>query len=462
MKNTRSLRARLSWYMVLTMLLMTTLSGGGIYIGTMHEAEEIFGASLIQTARILEGVMTRKLIESSSEHLLQSMAATDLDTGRVDEVGEYEEKLFFAVIDQSGQVLLKSPFAPTLPDRALPTGFVEFESDGKAWYSFNLDSRHDDLRIVVGESNELRDELSESILNGLLWPLVLMLPIIIALLLYLIKLALTPLNRIGDELRGQHIQHLKPIEAEGIPSEINPLVSSLNQMIEGLDQAYQRERRFVSDASHELRNPLAALLINIENALEENNDPGLSDSLNAMHRSTQRLVHLVAQLLQLSHSENPLVQKCFEAVDLQRVCRMVSDRQQASARANQQLITCVDSQTPCVIQGSETLLQSLLTNLVENAIRYAGEGSRIQLGCVQRGDEHVLTVEDSGPGVSDELLEKIVDRFFRGNAYDTKGAGLGLSIVQVIAESHNARLELGRSALGGLRVSVLFANASQS
>jgi len=458
MPSTRSLRSRLSWYMILILLLMTLVSGRVIYLGIMHEAEEIFGASLVQTARILEGMMTRKLIESSRDHLLQSLAATDLNTSRVSELDEYEEKLFFAVIDKSGQVLLKSPFAPTLPDQPLASGFVEFEADNRLWTSFALDSRHDDLRILVGESKDLRNELSESILNGLVWPLVLMLPVIIFLLLYLIKLALTPLNRVSDALRSQNIQHLQPINVDGIPAEINPLVSSLNQMIENLDQAYQRERRFVSDASHELRNPLAALLINVENALEENRDADMADSLNAMHHSIKRLVHLVAQLLQLSHSENPLSQQKFSAIDMHQLCRQVIERLRSSADAHGQDLQCATTVTPCIIRGSEPLLQSLLTNLVENAIRYSGEGSRIEIDCRRDASGSCLSIDDSGPGIDDAMRQNVLKRFNRGNRNDSAGAGLGLSIVQVIAATHGADLTLDKSSLGGLRVSIHFPN----
>jgi two-component system sensor histidine kinase QseC len=442
--------------MILTMLLMTLMSGRVIYVGIMHEAEEIFGASLVQTARILEGMMTRKLIESSRDHLLQSLAATDLNTSRVDDLEEYEEKLFFAVIDKSGQVLLKSPFAPTLPPRLLDSGFAEFEADNRLWTSFALDSRHDELRILVGASKDLRNELSESILNGLIWPLVLMLPAIIFLLLYLIKLALTPLNRVGEALRSQNIQHLQPINVDGIPAEIKPLVSSLNQMIENLDQAYQRERRFVSDASHELRNPLAALLINVENALEENRDADMADSLNAMHHSIKRLVHLVAQLLQLSHSENPLTQQNFESVDIHQMCRQVIERLRSAAVAHGQHLKCATPVTPCSIRGSESLLQSLLTNLVENAIRYSGEGSQIVIDCRRDASGTWLSIDDSGPGIDDAIRQDALKRFNRGNRNDRGGAGLGLSIVQVIADAHDAGLILDKSTLGGLRVSIHF------
>lgn len=457
MTESISLQKRLSWYMISTLLVLTLLSGTGVYLGTTHEAEEMFGASLVQTARILNGVMTRDQILNNKQKLeraleIPSIARTDQNiTGH-----KYENKLFFSVLDVDRTVLLSSPHAPTIENITQTPGFSKIEIDGNTWNTFSLNSSDDGLRIIVGERNDINKEMVEYILQGLLWPLILLLPVILWFLLNLVKVALMPLQLVSDEVNKQDIRHLKTINVHGVPQEIDPLVNSLNQMIHNLDDAYNRERRFVSDASHELRNPLAALLINVENAVEENTDEELGDSLNSMRESIIRLTHLVSQLLELSHLENPLSLRNLEPVDLSIICKQAIDSfQQNASNLHQQLELVIEGNN-FQIMGSSALLQSLVNNLLDNAIKYCGEKAMIRLSCKQQQDKLKLCMDDSGPGLDAALRNSIVQRFFRAEQTNTEGAGLGLSIVKTIAETHSASMQILESELGGLSVQIEF------
>jgi len=360
------------------------------------------------------------------------------------------------VLDEKGKMLLHSREAPEFPHEDIEAGFSEFEYKGKKWFTFAHQSTHDDLLIVVGERSGIREEITEYIGGGLLMPLVLLLPVVLWLLWHIVGVALKPLRAVTDQVLQQDLKHLKSIDVAGVPKEISPLVDALNQMIGDLDAAYLRERRFVSDASHEMRNPLASLLINVDNAIEESSETEAIESLQSMKLSIKRLTHLVSQLLALSHFENPDIVSEFEGVDLGQVCARVVESRQSQAAAKSITLEMQSPVTPCRLKGSEPLLESLLSNLVDNAILHCPRESRVTVGCYRDGDTLVLAVDDSGPGLDAAQREKAPGRFYRAGDTNTSGAGLGLSIVKTIAQSHSGRLQLGESELGGLRVSIRF------
>jgi two-component system sensor histidine kinase QseC len=249
---------------------------------------------------------------------------------------------------------------------------------------------------------------------------------------------------------------LKRIDVDGVPREISPLVEALNQMITDLDAAYLRERRFVSDASHELRNPLASLLINIDNAIEESYEREVMDTLRSMKISIQRMSHLVSQLLALSNLEKAGASVDFEAVDLAQVCANVVSAARAQADAKSISLEFQKPDTACQLNGSQTLLESMLSNLVDNALRYCDSGSRVRVSCRRDGNQLLLMVDDSGPGLDADQRERAPGRFYRAGDTNLAGAGLGLSIVKTIANSHGGELQLSESTLGGLCVSLRF------
>lgn len=449
MSDAVSLRRRLTWYVVVTLLIMTTISGVLIYRGTTTEAEEIFSASLVQTARILDGLISRDSIESNRQQLIRALE-------RNPESHEYERKLFFAVLDEDRQILLHSRKSPEIPDAVISSGFSEFNHKDRTWFTFTLESSRDDLLIVVGERGEIRAEITEYIGSGLLLPLIVLLPLFLWLLALIVRVALKPLQDVADQVRQQDLKDLKTIDVKGVPGEISPLVVALNQMITDLDAAYVRERRFVSDASHELRNPLASLLINVDNAIEESRDAESIESLQSMKVSIKRLTHLVAQLLELSHFENPQSNRELEVVDLGRVCERVIESFKRQVEAKSLTIKLLEPEGDCTLMGVDSLLTSLVSNLVDNAIKFSDPGCEVRLRCYRDGKDLVLAVDDSGAGLDSTEHEKVLGRFYRAGDTNVSGAGLGLSIVRSIAQIHSAQIEMGESDLGGLAVRVRF------
>jgi len=449
MRANPSLRRRLTWYVVVTLLTLTTLSGIAIYRGTSSEVEEVIDASLLQTARILDGFVSRASLESSRSQMEQALQ-------RSEHSSEYEKKLFLAVLDIDGSVLLHSSHAPQLPVSGVVTGFSSFEYQGRKWFIYALPSGRDDLLIVVGEGSGVRAEITEKIGGGLLIPLILLLPPLLWLLWHIVGVALKPLQAVTDQVRQLDLLRLQAIDVDGVPREISPLVDALNQMISDLDAAYLRERRFVSDASHELRNPLASLLINVDNAIEESQHSEAIDSLQDMKLSIKRLSHLVSQLLVLSHLEKAGAPHAVETVDLARLCAGAVASLQPRAAAKSITLEFVPSATDCSLPGEISLLESLLTNLVDNALLHGHPGSRVEVQCRREHGQICLSVDDSGPGLDAEQRARAMGRFYRTGDTNSLGAGLGLSIVDNIARSHCGQVELSESKLGGLCVTVRF------
>jgi two-component system sensor histidine kinase QseC len=444
-----SLRKRLTWYVVISLVTLTAMSGTAIYLGTTKEADEVFDAALAQTASILDGFITLESIETGHQQLQQALE-------RAPGAHKYQRKLFFAVFDPSGNLLLQSSDAPELPAMPIEPGFSEFLDQRKKWLTFTLDASHDNLLIVVGERSDAREEITEYIGSGLLLPLLLLLPLVLWMLWNIVGVALRPLQAVADQVRQQDLRQLKTIEVDGVPREISPLVTALNQMIVDLDAAYLRERRFVSDASHELRNPLASLLINVDNAIEESYEREVMDTLRSMKVSIQRMSHLVSQLLALSNLEKGSASVDFETVDLACVCAGVVERSGRQAQAKSITLEWQMPDTPCELKGSRALLESLVTNLVDNAIRYCDEGCRVRVCCSRADGELLLSVDDSGPGLDADQRARAPGRFYRAGDTNLAGAGLGLSIVKTIALSHGGELQLSDSTLGGLCVSLRF------
>lgn len=449
MASTVNLRRRLIGYVVVVLMLTASTSGLIIYSGATHEADEYFSASLVQTARVLDSLISRDYIETNRQQILQALE-------RNLRGHHYERKLFFAVVDSNGEVLLHTLRAPEIPDKIIDEGYSEFRYKRKSWLTYSLKSSQDNLRIIVGERSDIREEIFEYVSGGLVLPLVILAPAALWILWIFVGLALRPLDKVTDQIRQQDIRRLHPVAVESIPKEISPLVDALNQMIDSLDAAYNRERRFASDAAHEMRNPLAGLLINVDNALEESQGREVVDSLQSMKSSIQRLSHLVAQLLELSRFENPQAEHGFQQLDLSEIAAQVAAGFTHEAVTKNIEIELDLPRETCPLTASEPLLRSLISNLVDNAIKFSADGCRARLTCVSTDGGVLLSIEDSGAGLDAAERERVLGRFYRAGDTNSPGAGLGLSIVKSIADIHLATVELAESELGGLAVRVHF------
>jgi two-component system sensor histidine kinase TctE len=270
---------------------------------------------------------------------------------------------------------------------------------------------------------------------------------------------LAPLERLREEVGRRSDQDLSPVEVRRAPLEARPLVNAINGLLARLDSALSAHRRFVANAAHQLRTPLAGLHTQAELALRESEPEAVRRSLEQLHHAAGRAAHLVSQLLSLARLEprsgRPLQ---GEPLDLKELARDTTARWVPQALARGIDLGFDACSTPAQVIGDRLLLEELLGNLLDNAIRYAGPDGEATVRVDRADGDTVLKVEDNGPGIPEEERAQVLERFQRGSTTaQIPGSGLGLSIVREIAVTHRAQLRLEPGQDGrGTRVSVTF------
>ncbi|MHB1142977.1 MAG: ATP-binding protein [Sulfuricaulis sp.] len=443
-----SLRRRLLlillWSFAAAWLLLAAMS----YFSAHHEIEELFDAQLAQSARVLLGLTLHELEEENEP-----------DIAGIDIVGvpwghKYEEKIAFQI--WSGEkLLLRSPNAPVTPMTSA-SGYRDELIEAKSWRVFLLADPAHSVRIAVGESYEVRDELIFDILLNTLLPILLILPLLALIIWTGVGRGLGPLKKVAGEIAQRSPSQLQPLSVRDTPEEIRPLADSLNRLLGRLDEALESERRFTANAAHELRTPLAGLKTQAQVALRATSEPQRIQMLNKILEGVDRATHLVGQMLTLARLDPDAAAVQYGPVDLvQTTVAVVAERAPAALEKNIEIELTEDSRG--TVNGDAAALAILIRNLADNAIRYTPSGGRVEVSVATRVEGVTLTVTDNGPGIPELERARVFERFYRAPGSGGQGCGLGLSIAQRIAELHGASIELAAPVTGsGLRVTVRF------
>lgn len=245
---------------------------------------------------------------------------------------------------------------------------------------------------------------------------------------------------------------LLPISSPDVPREIMPLIETIDALFWRLSQMIAVQERFVADAAHQLRTPLAGMSLHVERALAAPDPATLQDALRHIHRLNLYAARVSSQLLALTRAQT--AEHSQEVIELsQRLPEWVANRVPEAIRAKVDLgYQAADA--PLAVHGDAPALQEALDNLIDNALRYAGAGSTVTVGLQAHEEEAELYVEDNGPGVPDALLPRLGERFFRAPDNHQNGTGLGLAIAHEAVEQHRGRIEYCASREGGLKVSI--------
>ncbi len=265
-----------------------------------------------------------------------------------------------------------------------------------------------------------------------------------------------PIRRLAARERN-----LEPISGGDIPIEILPLTRTIDVLFGRVQALVALQERFIADAAHQLRTPLAGLAMHVERASRANSESDFLIAMQHVQALTARVTRSATQLLALARAQGrqgdaPALQSVDLAVHLPEI---VALRIPESLHAGVDLGYEADDDQPAVIRGDASALQELFDNLIDNALNHVSRGGVITVSLrvsPEPGGGILAAVDDDGPGVPDALIPRLGERFFRAPGAPGGGSGLGLAIVQRIAEVHGARLSFGRSTLGGLRVEVLF------
>jgi len=300
--------------------------------------------------------------------------------------------------------------------------------------------------IQVAESLEPRRAYTRVILWQLLWRGTAVIVLTAALLVVVVMVALRPLQRLRHELQQRSPEDVHPIPRNGLPAEVQPLVDAINYHIQRRAEQTDRQRQFLDDAAHQLRTPLAVLRTQLAYAQREKAGHELQHTLAAMCSGLERATRVTNQMLALARAhgaalpENALTREsfCLNTL-LEDAARLLAP----AARARQHDYGLEVPQQSVHVQGFRLLLQEAIINLLDNAIAYSPVGSTITLGLYIDAENLCISVQDNGPGMAGEDIEKAGVRFRRGAAGKNKtGAGLGLAIVQTIVQLHGGKMQL--------------------
>jgi two-component system sensor histidine kinase TctE len=313
------------------------------------------------------------------------------------------------------------------------------------------------LLIQVAETRNEREALVSRIIRGVLLPQFAMIPIVVILSYLGLSRGLAPLRKLRQRILSRHPGDLSPLRAGQAPEEVQPLLLALNGMMQRLEQNLQAQQRFIADAAHQLKTPLTGLKMQADLASGESDPKRLLRTVQLIAESADRAAHLTNQLLMLARTEASHEKlHRFEPVDIRSIARAVTIEWAERAMLKDIDLAFEAGEWPHVTEGVPLLLREMLSNLIDNAIKYTPRGGRVTVR-VRVTEFIVLEVEDTGIGIPESERAKVFERFYRVLGSEESGSGLGLPIVQEIADLHRARVELLDGEAGGtlFRVSLI-------
>ncbi|MHB8724829.1 MAG: ATP-binding protein [Casimicrobiaceae bacterium] len=346
----------------------------------------------------------------------------------------------------------------TRPGMGLPVpareGYSTVSRNGRQWRVYTM--VHGTHALQIAQPQDERDRLATQTALRTLLPFAALMPVFGLLVWLGVGHGLRPLEAMSRAVGKRRPDALAPIGESGLPEELRPLGDSLNGLLARLSDALSAQRRFTADAAHELRTPLAALKLQLDLARRTGATQGASASLDDLDAAVARASHVVEQLMTLARIEPEALAAQKSRCDLVAIAKDAIVARAALA-AQKDIDLGLAHADPATVEGDSASLGILLSNLVDNALRYTPAGGRIDVGVGSAGGAATLTVADNGPGIPPQDRERVFDRFYRGAGNEESGSGLGLSIVKRIADAHGASISLDTPSSGtGLVVTVRF------
>ena len=422
---------------------------------------------LVSIVGVVQGVSSYQLSKAGMSALLDlrlEQVASRMRGGFADSLpaiptrGSQPERDIVITVWKDDQA---TPYRSTEPSLALPheapAGFVTTAVSGQEWRIYTL--REPSMVIQVAQRSAVRHELAEESAVNTLWPMIVLVPLVWIAVLLVVRRSLCKLNRLGAQVQGIDVSNFHQLSTSGVPIEIRPFIDSINLMIDRLAQSIESERKFISDAAHELRTPLTALQLQADN-LQPHIAPGNQERFCELRGGITRSGNLIAQLLRLARADAALQADTLTRVDVSAV--VVDAVAEVLPIAMKRGIDIgADEMASAFVRAVEADVGIAVRNLVSNAIRYTPDGGKVDLSVQIRDDMVWIDVTDTGPGIAEELLPRVFDRFFRANT-QIEGSGLGLSIVEAIASKCGGAVNLRnrRDGQSGIVASIGFPSAS--
>ena len=443
-----SVRRRIMlWFVGLSVIgwVVTMLA---VWSQVSNEVDEVYDAYLVQTARQLAATLSPSAAQEARDAAPIERVLSELSRP----IGD---NTYFPQL--SAHIWIGNKAVYGGQDSGPPTeasGLHLEPHDDLDIRTYVLRDPTRDLTVEVIERHNARRRIIREVAQASLKPLLFLLPGIGLVGWLAVSGGLKPLKRLAQHIRGRASDDFRSVDLQQVPREVLALVEALNQLFERYHQVIERERRFTGDASHELRTPLAGLRVQAQLACRCDEEGPRRKALGQILVGIDRATHIVEQLLVLARLDPPQV-----VADMQQQA-LAPLLQEAGALlmldAEKKSIGIEIAGGAAKVSGDAPMLLILMRNLLDNAIRYTPPGGRVRLSCGADGGVSWLQLDDSGPGIPARERRLVFKRFYRGDGRAEAGCGLGLSIVQRIAELHGADLDLGASPLGGLKVRVSF------
>jgi len=450
----RSLRAHLLRMLLPPIAALLVLGALVAYYPSIEPATTAYDQGLIDA-----GISLGTYIRTSERgYRLELPTAVDQVLRR-----DSYDSVYYRVLGPDGEPIAGDDGLPgPPPDRDTRDGFVSYDTayKGQKVRAVAVPAKCGTApcSVVVAETTVKRRRMARDILFSSLLPEILIAFATLVIVWFGVKRGLGPLARLSDEIKARSPGDLRPIAAADTPEETRPLVSALNGLLDEVSQASRNQQRFLANAAHQLRTPLAGLQAHTELALAKPLPAEVRSELEQVHEATIRTARLANQLLALARAE-PGARANAAELNLKAVAESEAD-----AWVHQALARDVDLGFElewAPVQGDAFLLREALANLVHNALEYSQSGGRVTVRTGRKGTQSFVEIEDDGPGIPAAERERVLERFYRVPGTPGTGSGLGLAIVREIAAGHGASISItdamgGSSGTRGCRVAITF------
>ena len=437
-----SLHRRLLVLLLFVGVVAWTLATGLAYRHAHDELDQLLDARIARFTR---------LILAQEPALLEQ-----LRIGHLPEEGPYDHEYAIQAWRNGVELIVRADHTPATRLSPVDMGFSDSRVDGRHWRVFSGWS--DDRRVLVqvGEDHALRERLLLYYTLSSIPALLLGLPFLSMAVWLIVSAAVRPIVELGQQVSQRGPGDLHPLDYDSAPVEVDPLVDRLNALLARIADSIESEHRFTSYAAHELRTPIAAIRAQAEVA-RDSREPGARNlALDRVIEGCDRASRLVEQMLLLARIDERVDRGAPHSARLDlAAARVIANLTPAALRHG--VTIELATETEVTVGAERAMVEVLINNLVDNAVRHGGPPGPVTVSCLQQADQAVLEVADRGPGVPDAELLNLGQRFYRGSGAQGTGSGLGLSIVQRIAELCGATVHYRRGDDGvGLVVEVRF------
>jgi two-component system sensor histidine kinase TctE len=462
MKKYHSLRKKLLLLLVPPLLLLIFVASSILFRFAIVEQRDAFDNALYDSAYSIYQLLEK------SETKIEAFSLPKIEKQFI--LNDQSDVIFYNIVDTDGNILNGEKKLPLIPEVIQQKTNPRF-SDGtinnlpvrivSTLVKIEKNGEEIPVYIQVAETLHKRQALASQVLLDIIVPQLLLVLFTIAIIWFSVERGLEPLFDLQAAVSERSYLNLTPINLPNVPTEVMILVNSVNTLMRQLDGVLSAQNRFIADAAHQLRTPLAGAQAQLELALLEEDPEQHKYLLTRVNESMDRLTHTISQLLSLARNQQDALNKPdLVPIDLSEIAQKVTTDMVPTAVKKGIDLGFEGSDESTIILGDKKRLKEMLYNLIDNALLYTPAYGKVTVNVRHEAGEIVLSVEDNGPGIPKSEHEKVFERFHRVMGSGQEGSGLGLSIVMEIAQAHQATVEIvDEPNKKGLNIQVNFAES---